>query len=200
MLQPHAFPETRPSLLACLRDGESPTSSWREFFQRYAPAVFRVARLRHLDANDADDIVQQVMLAVAKHIGSFDYNKDRGAFRNWVRQIAERKIKDFFRSRRDADIQDCFVPEAADERPSLEALWRQQWQIQDMQWCLDQVAVDFAPRRMEAFRLYVLEGVSAADVAKRCGITTGHVYVIRAHVVAKVRQLMHGLSAQGGNP
>lgn len=193
MVNPKDFPKTRPSLLSTLRADRPGQSAWREFFERYAPAVFRVARLQGLDGHDADDIVQQVMLQVARHITSFEYDRDRGAFRNWVRRIAEHKIVDFRRRPRLPLERDTGAEDLTDDRPDLETQWRQAWAQQDLEWCLDQVALDFAPRRMEAFRMYVLKGVSAKETARCLGMTVGHVYVIRAQVINKVRQLMQSL-------
>ena len=192
MLRRQSFPQTRPSLLGELRaDGVMQQSAWREFFERYAPPVYRVARMQGLDAHDADDIVQQSMLQVARGIGSFRYDADRGRFRSWVRTIAERKIVDLRRRRavRKAETLNENTLAAADTL-GLQELWEREWQMQDMLWCLDQVAGDFSPRRMEAFRLYVFEGVSAAEVAKRMEMSVGHVYVVRAQVINKVRARM----------
>jgi len=62
MQQPMGFPETRPSLLARLGDKSLGPSAWRQFFDAYAPAVYRVARARGFSEPDADDLVQQVMM------------------------------------------------------------------------------------------------------------------------------------------
>ena len=69
-----------------------------------------------------------------------------------------------------------------------------------MQWCLDRVTADFSPRRLEAFRLYVFEGISAGEIAGKLEMTVGHVYVIRAQVINKVRRLMHTLGERGSRP
>ena len=79
MLTPGPFPDTRPSLLDTLRQGDAQTG-WREFFRWYAPALYNVARCRRLAHDDADDLVQQVMLEVSSHIGEFRYAPDRGRF------------------------------------------------------------------------------------------------------------------------
>jgi RNA polymerase sigma-70 factor (ECF subfamily) len=190
MLESRDFPETRPSLLAELGKEGAGQSAWREFFERYAPAVFRVARMHRLDRHDADDIVQQVMVQVAGHIADFEYDRDRGRFRNWVRRIAEHKIMDFMRRRSLPVELDARPDQTPDDRADREAAWEEAWAHQDLEWCLDQVALDLAPRRMEAFRLYVLEGVSAAETAQRMDMTVGHVYVIRAQVINKLRKVM----------
>ena len=198
MLRPREFPETRVSLLASLRDDPG-QSDWREFFERYAPAVYRVARLRGIDKHDSDDIVQQVMMAIARHIDGFDYDRDRGSFRQWVRKIAENKIRDHRRSPRlDATPMGGDWEQWADERPSVETQWEQQWHLQDILFCLDEVADNIAPRRVEAFRLYVMEGLPASEVASRLKMTVGHVYVTRTQIINRVRRRMSRLESENG--
>ncbi len=194
MLQSRQFPETRASLLSRLREDGPGQSAWREFFDRYAPAVFRVSRLRGLDEPDADDLVQQVMLAVSEHIKRFEYDRDRGRFRQWVRTIAERKIADHYRKARPTVAQDTALLESrADDRPTLEELWDQEWQLQDMLWCLDQVSADISPRRMEAFRMYVLDGRPVREIAGQLSMTEGYVYVTRYYVLGQLRKRMADL-------
>lgn len=192
MLSSREFPETRPSLLAAL-DGSCNGAGWLEFYHRYAPAVFRVARYRGLDQHDAEDIVQQTMLAISRHISTFDYNRDRGTFRSWVRRIAESRIVDFARRRPAPAVSLEAVAELADRQASLDAVWEQEWKLQDLLWCIEQCRSDVAPRTLEAFRLYVLEGVSAAQTASRLQMTMNQVYVIRSEVLKRIREAMKGL-------
>lgn len=188
MLQPKRFPDTRPSLIATLGEGPEGQSAWREFFSRYGPAIYRVARLRGLSDEDADDIVQQVMVAISSHIGDFRYDRDRGRFRHWVRTITENKIRQNARRAvlpvaSEADVSVC-----ADDVPSLEDIWEREWQLQDILWCLDQASDDISPRRMEAFRMYAIDGVPAGEVAKRLNMSVGHVYVVRHLVLNMIRR------------
>jgi RNA polymerase sigma-70 factor (ECF subfamily) len=154
-----------------------------------------VARLRNLEPADADDIVQDVMLAVTAHIGEFRYDRDRGKFRQWVRRIAEAKIIDHYRrkaAQKNAELEDVH----ADDRPSFDELWEEEWRLQDLHWCLDQIAADIAPRRMDAFRSYVLEGQPAREIAARLEMTEGYVYVTRYHVLQLIRKKMGQLDGR----
>lgn len=188
MLQPKKFPDTRPSLIATLGEGPEGQSAWREFFSRYGPAIYRVARLRGLSDEDADDIVQQVMVSISSHIGDFRYDRDRGRFRHWIRTIAENKIRQNARGVKLPVASDADVSVCADDEPSLEELWEREWQLQDILWCLDQASDDIAPRRMEAFRMYAIDGLPAAEVAKRLDMSVGHVYVVRHLVLNMIRK------------
>jgi RNA polymerase sigma-70 factor (ECF subfamily) len=202
MLEPRDFPDTRPSLLDTLRAGATGQSGWREFFQQYGPAVFRVARRRGLDEHDAEDLVQQVMLAIAGHIDDFEYDRDCGRFRQWVKTIANNKIRDLFRRRAAGPHVEpvADLDTRADEGPDLDELWEQEWRVQEILHCLDIVSTDFAPRRVEAFRLYVLEGLSAQETAQRLGMTRGHVYVTRAEVMARIRERIEQAGKNGCKP
>lgn len=199
MQPPRPFPETRPSLLVTLRGDGPVQSAWREFFHRYAPPLYRVARRQGLGAEDADDIVQQVMVAVSAHIGEFRYDRDRGRFRQWVKTIAANKIRDLFRHRQAAPDRVSLSSSGLDcpsDRPGIGELWESEWRAQDLLWCLDQVRRDIAPRRYEAFELYVLQGVSAEDTGRRLGMTKTHVYVTRTQVVKRIRELMKQLDRE----
>ncbi len=196
MLGSRDFPETQPSLLCSLREDGRAQSAWREFFECYGPAVFRVARHQGLDAHDAEDVVQQVMLSIAAHIGGFRYDRDCGRFRNWVKTIANNKIRDRHRrqSRAVPQVSLNYTAYACvDDSPTLAELWEREWRVQEILHCLDEVVDEFAPQRVQAFRLYMLEGCSAEETARRMGMSLGHVYVTRTEILARIRRrLRHG--------
>jgi RNA polymerase sigma-70 factor, ECF subfamily len=200
VLRPREFPDTRASMLSAMR-GAAGDSAWREFFACYAPPVFRVARHLGLSAEDADDVVQQVMVAVAQHIADFRYNRDRGRFRSWVQSITRNKVRD--RRRRAArghehdtvPYLDGHDGQTDADEPSAD-VWAAEWRLQDTLWCLEQVRQEVSPHRFEAFRLYVIEGVPAADVAAQVGMTRGHVYVTRSQIARRVRELLAELDAK----
>lgn len=192
MLTSSEFPETHPSMIAALREGQT-ASHWIEFYQRYAPAIFRVARYRGMDRHDAEDLVQQVMLNISRHIDRFDYRRDRGQFRNWVRRIAENKIIDLARRSQVPAISVETLVEPRDDRPTLDDLWDQEWRLQDVLFCVDECRRDIAPRTYEAFRLYVVDGLSAKDTAARLNMSVEQVYVTRNQVLNRVRKLIADL-------
>tara|TARA_R110000737_G_scaffold120671_4_gene153113 strand:+ start:145526 stop:146272 length:747 start_codon:yes stop_codon:yes gene_type:complete len=181
------FPETRVSLLDTLSNGPHGQAAWREFFERYTPAIYRVSRMRGLAHEDADDIVQQTMISISAHIGDFEYDRDRGKFRNWVQTIAENKIKALWRKRSMPNANTDHIRNKACDEPSIDDLWVQEWRIQDLLWCLDQVAKDVSPRKMEAFKKYALNGMPAKQVAEEMNMTTGNVYVTRHVILNRIR-------------
>lgn len=202
VLKPRPFPETRASLLSAMR-GTGRETAWREFFARYAPPVFRVARQRGLDADDAEDVVQQVMISLSQHLSDFRYDRDRGRFRGWVQSITTNKVHDRMRGEKRRGDVAAFQFDEDRDSPTDEtesALWAQEWLLQDTLWCLEQVRGEIAPHRYEAFRLYAVEGVAPAAIAERLGMTLGNVYVTRSQIAKRIRDLMASLNESKSPP
>ena len=72
--------ETSLSLLNRLRS--SPKSeTWNRLVELYAPLIRAWLRKYDVQDSDADDLVQEVLLAVSKDLGKFDHGGQPGAFR-----------------------------------------------------------------------------------------------------------------------
>ncbi len=89
---------TRPSLLARLKDWSQQTA-WREFDHDYGPLLRNVARKAGLADAEADEVLQETLIAVAKKLREFKHAGNRGSFRAWLYQQARWRIADQFRAR-----------------------------------------------------------------------------------------------------
>ncbi|TWU38618.1 RNA polymerase sigma factor [Novipirellula artificiosorum] len=85
------FPETSHSLIARVSD-PSDAASWAEFLAIYQPVIFRMARRRGLQIADAQDVLQQVFLSVARSIDGWEATEGRAPFRAWLTTIARNAI------------------------------------------------------------------------------------------------------------
>ncbi len=65
------------------------TSSWL-----YGPVVFSVATSRGFQAADAENLVQEVFMAVATSISTWLERDDRGSFRAWLLRITRNAAVD----------------------------------------------------------------------------------------------------------
>ena len=93
---------TRHSLLARLKDWSQQTA-WREFDHDYGPLLRNIARKAGLTEAEADEAVQETLIAVAKKIGEFKHAGNRGSFRAWLYQQMRWRIADQFRARARVD-------------------------------------------------------------------------------------------------
>src|SRR5438270_6344868 len=87
---------TRRSLLSRLRD-LSDSDSWRTFFDTYWRLIYNLARKSGLSDGDAQDVVQETVIAVARKMPDFRYDPAKGSFKQWLRLITRRRIQDQFR-------------------------------------------------------------------------------------------------------
>lgn len=68
--------------------------SARAFVARYAPMVRAVARACRLSEADADDVQQEVMVAVVEALRRERYDRARGRFRMFLRGVIAHKVRD----------------------------------------------------------------------------------------------------------
>jgi len=74
---------TRHSLLLRLKQWDD-TASWREFFETYWELIYNVARKAGLSDAEAQDVVQETVIGVARRIGDFEADPRRGSFKSWL--------------------------------------------------------------------------------------------------------------------
>ena len=72
--------ETRQSLLLRLRDARN-AEAWEQFVEVYTPLIYSFCCQHGLQDADAADVAQEVMRAVARTMGGFEYDPERGRSR-----------------------------------------------------------------------------------------------------------------------
>ena len=72
------FIPTRETLLSRLKDWED-DESWREFFKIYRPLIFSSAMKAGLREDEAQEVVQETVISVAKTIKEFKYDPKNAA-------------------------------------------------------------------------------------------------------------------------
>src|SRR5262249_14949258 len=91
---------TPPSLLFRLREAPADSDAWRQFDAIYRPLLTGWLRRYSLQADDAADLVQEILQAVCRELPSFHYDPARGRFRGWLRQIMVNRLREFWRARK----------------------------------------------------------------------------------------------------
>src|SRR5712692_9813138 len=89
---------TRKSLLIRLKDWDD-QKSWQEFFDIYWKLIHAVAIQAGLNEAEAQDVVQETVISVAKKMGEFKTDPAFGSFKSWLLVITRRRIADQFRKR-----------------------------------------------------------------------------------------------------
>src|SRR5208337_3328342 len=89
---------TRQSLLLRLKNWQD-QESWRDFFEIYWRLIYRSAVKAGLTQAEAQDVVQETILSVAKSMPSFEYDQTKGSFKGWLLHLTGWRIADQFRKR-----------------------------------------------------------------------------------------------------
>src|SRR4051812_50172786 len=90
--------ETRQSLLFRIQAGE--TDAWKDLTNLYRPLMIGWLNRQGVPAGDLEDLSQEVLLSVVKHLPGFQHSGHRGAFRSWLRTIVCSRTADYWRSPR----------------------------------------------------------------------------------------------------
>ena len=89
---------TSISLLNRLQQTDE-SRNWNRLVELYAPLLLVWLRKYDVQKNDADDLVQEVLMTVSRDLRSFDHNGRPGAFRSWLRTILVHRVRNFWRAR-----------------------------------------------------------------------------------------------------
>lgn len=193
-------PLTRTSLVVQLRDGGNHVA-WQEFSRLYGPVIYGFARKRGLQDADAADLMQDVMRSVSSAIGRLDYNRQQGTFRGWLFTITRNKIFNFLSARRirPQGSGDTTTNKMLDSTPAEtdgEDTWEVEYQRRLAAIAMEKIKTEFQESSWQAFWLTAVDGLSASEVSKRIGLSTGAIYVAKSRVLARLKDEVEAMRRQ----
>jgi RNA polymerase sigma factor (sigma-70 family) len=198
------FIPTRASLLGRLKDwGDQ--KSWQDFFDTYWRLIYSVALKAGLSDAEAQDVVQETLLTVAKKVGEFKSDPAIGSFKGWLLLITRRRIADQLEKRGKllrasqmsgasgtcalsrASTDDATRTSTLERVPdpatfNLDACWEEQWQKNQLRAATEKVKTLVSPKQFQIFELYVLREWPVAKVARSLSVSAGQVYLARHRV------------------
>jgi DNA-directed RNA polymerase specialized sigma24 family protein len=83
-----------------------------------------------------------------------------------------------------------------DRSGSLEDEWEREFQRQLTSKAMQTIESEFEDRTWQAFWLTAVDGVSAADVSKNLGMSTGAIYVEESRVLARLKTEIQRLQSE----
>jgi RNA polymerase sigma-70 factor (ECF subfamily) len=177
--------QTRLSLLFRLtQPGPRDQRAWQEFVDHYAPLIYRWCRRHNLQDADAKDVTQQVLLKLANHLPDFSYDPTK-SFRAWLRTLSYHAWVDFLSDRKQrgtGDSEAWSVLATVESREDLLQRIDDEFDLERLERAMARVRERVEPATWDAFRLTAIEGVPAAEVARRLGKKVATVYVARSNV------------------
>lgn len=192
-----SFPETRESLIVQVKDPNN-REAWEQFVVIYQPVIYRIAVARGLQDADAQDLTQQVLIAVAMAIPRWESSSPSTRFRHWLRRVTRNAIINAMTRRKgelatgSSSIRDLLA-EIEQPEPATESLLETEVRRELYAIAAETVRGDVHPDTWRAFELTVVEGVSNADAAATLQKTLGTIYTCRCRVMQKLRATIEKL-------
>lgn len=197
---------TRASLLSRLKDWDD-EESWRDFLNLYQPLITATARRAGLSESEAEDVVQETVVAVTKKMRDFKYDPARGSFKGRLRVLTQRRIADHQRraGRRVATVElarrDDTNTEPLDALPDPDSLepdlkWDEDWEANLLRAARERVKAKVSALTFQIYDYHVVQGQSAAQTCKALGVSNGKVYMAKLRVGRLLRRELEALKEE----
>ena len=170
--------------------GSPDGDDWRRLDAAYRPLLLGWAARAGV-GGAAEDVVQDVMVAVVERVGEFEH-RGPGAFRAWLRGILANHVRRHFARRRATPGVD--LDAVADPHIDLGRVWDREHDEYFAARALRAAEGDFAPATWAAFRMQVVDGRGAAAAAAAAGITLNAALLAKSRVLKRLREELRGLT------
>jgi RNA polymerase sigma-70 factor (ECF subfamily) len=196
----HQFPETRASLLLRLPNAAD-LVAWDEFVNLYAPSVVRVVTRAGLQQADAENVLQEVLLRVAKSIALWLNRSDRSGFRPWLLRIAKNETVNLLTRKGTRPFENAShavgpnLEMLADDRSDLATSIDTEYEREVFLWAAEQVRESVSPHTWQAFWLSHVEGLSIEEVSNRLNLKPANIYFARSRVMNRLKQIVQQFEA-----
>ena len=199
--------QTRSSLLERLKAGVD-SQSWEEFYRTYGGLIRFFAEKAGLTADEAEEVVQETAIGVARRLPEFTYDPKVCRFKTWLLNLARWRIQDQIRRRRgdeklvgqasasasqppvrssDDTAQTATVERIPDPSvPEFGAEWDAAWERNLFTRALEIVRGRIDERQFQIFDLYVTKNWPPDDVARTLGISVARVYLTKHRISAAI--------------
>lgn len=206
------YARTRKSLIERLADWED-QRSWDEFYQTYWRLIYSVSTKAGLSREEAFDVVQETVVAVAKQWRKGQaYDPERGSFKTWLMNLTRWRISDQFRLRQrnpaaasgarpDSDEEGRRTAtidriEGEDGAEILDQLWEREWKSNLAAAALARVKKLVSPKQFQIFHAYVIKEWDVAKVRDELGVSQSQVYLAKHRVGALVKEEIEKLKRE----
>jgi RNA polymerase sigma factor (sigma-70 family) len=206
---------TRPSLLHRLQTGDD-TQSWQEFYHTYGGLIRAFAFKAGLTDDEAEEVVQETAISVARNLPGFTYDPKVCAFKTWLLNLTTWRIKDRLRQRQrtpQARGASAAPGPSAERAPSGEgtsltstidrvpdpvmpefgAEWDAAYEKTLFERALEVVKDEIDLKQFQIFDLYVLREWPASEVARTLGVSVARVYLTKHRVAKRIQDELRRL-------
>jgi RNA polymerase sigma factor (sigma-70 family) len=183
---------THASLLERLKDLKD-QDSWEQFYTTYRKLIFSFAVKHGLSGTEAEEVVQETVITVARNLPEFRYDPTRCSFKTWLFNVTLWRIRDQIRKRQPECASIHRKPGETDRTGTIERIpgpegeglteiWEEEWKKDLFGRALEKVRATVDEKQFQVYDLYVLQEWPAGKVASSLGVSLAWVYFGKHHV------------------
>jgi len=203
-MEPNDLVPTRRSLVSRLKKWDD-QESWQEFFSTYWKLIYSVATKAGLADEEAEDVVQETVLSVAKKMDTFKYDPEVCSFRGWLMHVTRLRIIDQLRKRQpgfaakippNSDTsRTATIERVPDPVCALDSIWDEEWQKNIVDAAMERVKRRVKPDHYQIFYLNAVKKLGVRKVADMVGVNVAQVYLVKHRIAALIKKEVQKLEA-----
>ena len=190
---------TRWSLLTRLKNWDD-QDSWKEFFDTYWRLIYNVAIKAGLNEQEAQDVVQETVITVAKSLKDFKTDPARGSFRAWLLKTTHWRVINQFNKRQPDQLARAHRPPGDTRQTTtleripdagvsdLEKIWDREWKEHIVELAMERLKRKVKPKHFQMFFLHAVRGQSVSDVAEALGVNVAQVYLVTHRLARRFKR------------
>lgn len=194
--------ETQYNMIASLKDENS--QAWENFFSSYVKLIRLHGKDCGIKEEYLDDLVQDVMISISKACKTFQYDPDKGRFRDFLKRIIRARAADILRKyyRREANLlqtemEETLLDAVPDLAPqpdeALDEYFSSEWKHVFIKNCLRVLKNSINPKHYQIFFMLEIQKQPVTEVAAFSGLSPVTIYSIRSRVENKLAQVAEKL-------
>ena len=196
------FLRTRESLLVRLKSWDD-QASWADFFHSYWRLIYGAALKAGLNDAQAQDVVQDTIVVVAKKMKDFTYDRAIDSFKGWLLYLTRKRIALEYRRKALARVasESTDWTLEADDLPDpagfdLQSVWEQEWERNLWEAAITRVKKEVNVKQFQMFDLYTIQEKSAQEVARQLNVPVAQVYLAKHRVSSLLKKELTRLRNQ----
>jgi RNA polymerase sigma-70 factor (ECF subfamily) len=192
------IPDTRDSLLIRVANSRD-QGAWEQFARIYRPVVYNVARMRGLQDADAQDVAQQVLIAVSRALPTWQRRDETTLFRHWLCRIARNAaINAMTRQPRDLAMGGDAGRAEADRQvdDDLDSQIEREYRRQMFRHAAVIVRSRADEITWRAFALTMIDGLTISEAACQLNKSEAVIYAARSRIMRRLRDAVNELEEE----
>jgi RNA polymerase sigma factor (sigma-70 family) len=179
---------TRQSLISRLKNWDD-QESWRQAFDTYAGMIYSFAFRAGLSDAEAQEVVQETFIVLAKQMREDQYDRTKGSFKAWLQRNSRWRIDEQLRKRKhrpppraaaSTEKRTPTVERIPDPASlNLDKIYEDEWRENLFSLAVERLKEKVDAKQFQIFDLYVLKKWPVRKIASTLGVSSGRVYLAK---------------------